>query len=535
MPPISPCHFRCLARPTSLSSRPHLTDSLLRQAQAEQQIKTGIDLHAQLAIKRTLSQYLEQNQRLGIRNAAVLLVDVRSMQVRALLGSADYWDKSIQGQVNGIQAKRSPGSTLKPFIYALALQQGLLHPATVLADTPAAYGPYSPENFDHRFMGPVTAQEALIRSRNVPALSINAKLRQPSLYPFLRQAGIAGLKSEQHYGLSLALGGGEVTMVELVQLYAMLANQGQWRPLRYHIDQDKPLATQSLLTPASAYITLDMLSHNPRPDSKRPANLKVAWKTGTSWGFKDAWAVGIVGNYALAVWVGNFNNQGNTAFTGIKAAGPLFFAIIDNLRHQHLLDSLDSDLLPPKPDNVVAVKVCAASGDLPNEDCPKLVQTWFIPGISPIKTSTLHKAVYFDAHGEVVCKGQPFLRKEIYEFWPDDMAKLFREAGMPRRKPPDLPSCYQDLTGPETELRIVSPSSVGAYTLRAGKSSSIGLKANSRADGEIFWFAGKSFIGKSKAGETLSWIPAEPGSYLIRAADSQGHAVSKQVKVAFAP
>jgi penicillin-binding protein 1C len=118
-----------------------------------------------------------------------------------------------------------------------------------------------------------------------------------------------------------------------------------------------------------------MLSHNPRPDSKRPAVPKIAWKTGTSWGFKDAWSVGVAGHYVLAVWVGNFNNQGNTAFIGVKTATPLFLNIIDSLRNQHLLEGLEGDILPPKPASVTQINVCAASGDLPNEDCPKQVKT----------------------------------------------------------------------------------------------------------------------------------------------------------------
>ena len=324
---------------------PHLTDKLLRQYPGEQHIRSSIDRRAQLSVKQTVDAYLQQNRTAGIRNAAVLMVDARNSQVRAMLGSGDYWDFGIKGQVNGTQAKRSPGSTLKPFIYALALDQGLLHPHTVLADTPASYGPYSPENFDNRFMGPITAQDALIRSRNIPALFLNAKLNQPGLYDFLKQAGVGGLKAESHYGLSLALGGGEVTMAELAQLYALLPNQGQWLPLQYRIGQQQPPAPiKTAISPASAYIILDMLSHNPRPDSKRPAFPKVAWKTGTSWGFKDAWAVGIVGRYVIVVWVGNFNNQGNTAFTGVKAAGSLFFSLIDSLRNQHLLEGLDSEI-----------------------------------------------------------------------------------------------------------------------------------------------------------------------------------------------
>lgn len=514
---------------------PHLCDLLRRQSPHEQHIHSSIDLKIQLTVKQLVETYLQQKRTAGIRNAAVLLLDTETMQVRALIGSANYWDVGIKGQVNGTQAKRSPGSTLKPFIYTLALEQGLLHPHTVIADTPTSFGPYNPENYDSRFLGPITVQDALIRSRNIPALNTAAKLKQPSLYSFLQQAGISGLKSEKHYGLSLALGGGEVTMLELVQLYAMLANQGRLLPVQYRVAKQAPAVSQNvLISPASAFITLDMLSNNPRPDSKRPAIPKVGWKTGTSWGFKDAWSIGIAGHYVLAVWVGNFDNQGNTAFTGVKVAAPLFFTLLDSLRSQKLLAGLDGELLPPKPKTISQANVCAASGDLPNEDCPALVKTWFIPGKSPIKTSTLHKAVYFNANGDVICKGQPFSRREVYEFWSDDLALLFLQAGLPRRQPPPLPSCYENL-GSEAMLEIVSPSAIGVYTLKLGRPDTIGLKAKSKTNGDIYWFANKSFIGKAKASETLSWSPENPGTYWIRAADEVGHSASKQLSIAFVP
>src|SRR5262249_41425132 len=157
-----------------------------------------------------------------------LLVDARDMSVKAWVGSADYW-RTGDGQVNGVLAKRSPGSALKPFVYALALDQGVLHPRTMLRDAPTSFGPFAPENFDGRFFGPVTAEEALIRSRNVPAVWVAAQLRQPTLYQFLLSAGVRDLKSESFYGLALPLGGAEITMEELAGLYAMLANEGTWR------------------------------------------------------------------------------------------------------------------------------------------------------------------------------------------------------------------------------------------------------------------------------------------------------------------
>lgn len=515
---------------------PHLTDWLLRHYPKERSIQSSIHLPVQKTVKQLVDDYIVQNRSAGIRNAAVLLLDTDTMQVNALVGSANFWDRRISGQVNGVLAKRSPGSTLKPFVYALALDQGLVHPRTVLADTPTAFGAFNPENYDGRFIGPVTVQDALIRSRNIPALTIAAKLSKPSLYEFLKQSGVSGLDTEQHYGLSLTLGSGEVTMAEMAKLYAMLANRGVLRSVQYRADlQGDPEPKLPLLSGAAAFITLDMLNHNIRPDSKRPAKPQVAWKTGTSWGFKDAWTVGVAGHTVLVVWVGNFDNTGNTAFVGIQTAAPLFFTIVDSLRSQRLLKELDAEPAAP-PFNVREIDVCAASGDLPNQDCPALVKTWFIPGKSPIKTSTLHRAVYFDIKsGAVVCKGSPDSRKEIYEFWSSDLYRLFLEAGMPRRRPPPLPSCYDTPTGGEDNPQIVSPSMAGAYTLRIGKPASIGLRANSPTGKTIFWFANKSFIGKTNASETFSWLPTYAGTYLIRAVDSLGHAATREIMVEFLP
>ncbi len=150
-----------------------------------------------------------------------MLVDTRSMEVKVLVGSASFHNTAILGQVDGTLSYRSPGSALKPFIYALALDQGLIHPNTVLKDVPQSYGSYNPENFDKDFNGPIKAKDALILSRNIPAVTLAEQLRKPSLYEFLQQAGINHLKSEKFYGLALALGGAEINMQELTELYAV--------------------------------------------------------------------------------------------------------------------------------------------------------------------------------------------------------------------------------------------------------------------------------------------------------------------------
>ena len=514
---------------------PHFVDSLLaNRTQPASRIDTTIDGGLQRLVERHIQRYLQQHHTRGIHNASAILVDARDMAVRAWVGSADYWNEEIDGQVNGVTAKRSPGSTLKPFVYALAIDQGLLHPQTVLRDLPTSFGPFTPENFDGRFFGPVTAEAALIRSRNIPAVSVAMQLRQPTLYQFLQTAGIRDMKPESFYGLALPLGGGEVTMEELAGLYAMLANQGLLRPLRVELSRPTKEGVR-LLSPQASFITLDMLRHNPRPDvdGTVPARARwpIAWKTGTSWGFRDAWSAGIVGPYVLVVWIGDFEGRSNPAFVGADAAAPLFFRIADSLNLAR-----PDEAIPPftPPAGVKKVAVCAESGDLPNAYCPRTSETWYIPGKSPIRVSQLHRAVAMSpATGRPECPPYPAdTRFEVFEFWPSDMLKLFRQAGMPRRTPPPLPGCAADdpLDGP----RITSPLRGVSYALRRSKGlEDIALDADVTADvRNVFWFDGRTLIGAHRVADgPLAWRPSDSGVHLIRIVDDHGRSAERDVDV----
>ncbi|WP_440495458.1 penicillin-binding protein 1C, partial [Serratia sarumanii] len=316
---------------------PHFIEQLRQQTQQlvqrDTRVDTTLDAGLQRLVERQVNAFIARNRSRGIQNAAVLLVDSRDMGVRALVGSADYYNRPIQGQVNGTNAKRSPGSTLKPLIYALGMEQGVLHPMTILKDVPSSFGAYAPENFDRRFLGPVTATDALNFSRNIPAVYVASQLRQPTFYQFLRLTGVANMANESHYGLSLVLGGGEVTAQELAKLYALLANRGELRPLRMQLNEAESTPVR-LLSEEASFITLDMLRQHRRPGdtlAQRSSSLPVYWKTGTSWGFRDAWSVGIFGPYVLVVWEGNFDGRGNNALVGAEAAAPLFFNIIDSV------------------------------------------------------------------------------------------------------------------------------------------------------------------------------------------------------------
>lgn len=518
---------------------PHLTDMLLQNPHAgTASLHSTLNLETQRLLQRRVQQYVARQRRLGINNASAMLIDTRTMAVKALVGSADFFDNAIEGQVNGTAAKRSPGSALKPFIYGLAMDQGLIHPLSVLKDSPTAFGPFSPENFDGRFAGPITAHDALIRSRNIPAVSLASKLASPSLYQFLQNAGVSRMASEQHYGLALALGGGEVTMEELVTLYAALANHGHLRPLRYCADEPASPGA-AVLSDEASWLVLNMLSDNPRPDDALlhgSTRLPVAWKTGTSWGFRDAWSVGVFGPYVLAVWVGNFDGSSNPAFVGVQAAAPLFFDIVDAVLAQQ--PNLSAPLRST-PAGLSRVEVCAASGDLPNADCPQRATTWFIPGKSPIRVSQVHRRIYIDTRsGRQACP--PYdpatTRSEVYEFWPSDLARLFAQAGIPRRSPPPTGDCNLggDVAG--VPPNITSPLSGATYTLRSESAASgnvVPLQANADGDARVlYWFVDDGYAGSSAAGVALAWQPNQSGSHTVRVVDDHGRADEREIRVA---
>jgi penicillin-binding protein 1C len=524
---------------------PHFVDALLADRRSPGgRIDTTIDARLQRLVERQIERHLNRVGDVGVHNAASVLIDTRDMAIKAWVGSADYWNEAIDGQVNGVLAKRSPGSTLKPFVYALALDQGVLHPQTMLRDAPTSFGPFAPENFDGRFVGPISAEEALIRSRNVPAVWVSTQLKQPSLYQFLSSAGVRDMRPESFYGLALPLGGGEVTMEELAGLYAMLANDGILRPLRAEASTGMRSGSNGgrsegvrLLSPEATFVTLDMLRRNPRPDADGTiavrARWPVAWKTGTSWGFRDAWSAGVIGPYVLVVWIGDFEGRGNPAFVGVDAAAPLFFRIADALNMARP-DEAAAPLTPPP--GVSRVAVCAESGDLPNVHCPHTVDTWYIPGKSPIRVSQLHRAVAIDPlTGRAGCP--PYAagtRFEGFEFWSSDILKLFRQAGMPRRIPPPLPPCTAEDTmdGP----RIASPLRSVSYALRrSAPQEAITLDASAAADVQrVFWFDGRALIGvRAVADGALPWRPAAEGAHLIRIVDDHGRSAERDVEVRF--
>ncbi len=501
-------------------------------------VETLLNMKLQERLESVLKGYVERRSPLGVHNASALMVDIRDMSVRALVGSANFFSAAIDGAVDGTRGKRSPGSTLKPFIYALALDQGVIHPKSLLKDAPSRFADYRPENFDGKFRGPLHAREALVMSRNIPALQLASRLRHPDLFSFLKAGGIQEMNTQDHYGLALVLGGGEVTMQELVRLYAMLANEGELRPLRF-LKSDPVVNGKRMLSPEAAYLTLDMLKDNPIATrhsfiGRNVNRLPVYWKTGTSNGFKDAWAVGLFGHYALAVWLGNFDGTPNAEFVGGQLAAPLLFDIVDAVQEtepmEDAIQTRTNDL------NIAQVELCSSTGDLADELCPRTEWGQFIPGKSPIRKSRIYRKVAIDKDtGYRACSGNlKNVEYEVYEFWPSDLLKLFKKAGLPRRMPPRfMDECEKkSRSAHHLKPRITSPRAGVEYAITLGRPD-LNLPLTVTTDSEVhavYWFANDTFIGKSQGGEVLEWSP-QPGIFILRAVDDAGAADSRTISV----
>lgn len=525
-------------RPSDLPfEAPHAVRKALRTAPPdEKRIRTAIDLRMQKLLERRLRMYTERERVRGTGNAALMLVHAPTLETRVQIGSAGFFDKGILGQVDGTQARRSPGSTLKPFIYALALDQGLIHPHTLLLDSRRSFGGYDPENFDRTFRGPIHAAEALRSSRNIPAISLAARLKAPGLYDFLVRGGVRFTEPEEHYGLSLVLGGAETTMQELAGLYAMLLNGGAYAPPALLAAPSLP--SESLLSPEAAHITLRMLEHPGMTLHGRGSPLPLRWKTGTSNGFRDAWCVGTVGPYVLAVWVGDFANRSRTKFVGGEHAVPLWLEAAESLASAEPV----SDPLPPQRQGlgITELPVCAETGDTDISLCADRTTTLFIPGVSPVRPTGILRRVLVDTEtGLRACipdHGRTEMR--TVEFWPTEYRTLFAMAGIRKEPPPGfMPGCGAASlpAGKKPDILLPRQGSVYYRRISVGEAQPVPFKADADADArEIFWFSGTDFLGKSLPGETLL-RELQPGEHIIRAVDDRGGSSERKLLIRAVP
>jgi penicillin-binding protein 1C len=492
---------------------PHLARRLRHQVE-----NSSIDASLQAVVETTVQGYLMRMQEKGVRNASVMVVDAPTREVHAYVGSGGFFDDAIEGQIDGCRTRRSPGSLFKPFLYCLAIDQGILHPHTLLADAPMRFRDYNPENNERDFLGPVKASEALYRSRNLPALSLMPRLAGKGLYGFLQASGLRMDHGAGHYGMALALGAAAASPEEMAMLYAALADDGKARPLVYGSSQSKE-KHQAILSDGARWLLRQMMID---PQQKNAfAEGAISFKTGTSQGYRDAWSIGISGRTVVVVWLGNFDVSSNPALQGRTMAAPLMNEIF---RHTGKMMPL-----PAPPSTVKEVELCAVSGMIPSEYCKNRCRSWVLADVSPIVPCDMHRLVWVDQRTGLRVAPRdddPQVKAQIFEFWKPEFLELFRLAGLPRRAIPESVEVTAESNEPP---KIQLPMRDHVYQIRDGSQEGLICKAKAAVGvTRVFWFGNGVLLGSTHANEAFFWKDASGGCE-IQVMDDRG--MSDQVRV----
>ena len=509
-----------------------------RRGATNSDVKTTLDMGLQTALQRRLTSEIARKKYLGIENAAAILLNYKTMEVLAHIGSADYFDRAIYGENDGVHARRSPGSTLKPLIYAQAADMGLIHGMTLMKDARINFGVYAPENSDNEFYGPVLARDALTHSRNIPAINLVRDIGVRNFYKLLSDVGVTGLRSPAHYGISIALGGAEVSMFELARIYATMANLGRVHDIRTRTTDEIDSGHQ-VLSREAFFLTLDMLGRQATPTrtipfaKNTPQHINHYWKTGTSSSYRDAWTAGIFGDYVLIVWVGNFDGHPNNAFSGARTAAPLYFALADSATEYFAANGTpvaNNNFLEPDM-NIAEVEMCADVGGIAGPYCPKTTTAYFIPGKSPIDTASIYRAIPIDKKtGLRACtRDADSTYMAVYEFWDAEYLDMFERAGIMRNTPPPyLPGCKLNDIARNANAPVITAPADGTRIVITDDTDTtdVAFQAISNATyAKIFWFLDDDMIGTTASGAVLR-TRVSMGEHTIRAADQMGGGAS---------
>lgn len=476
----------------------------------------------------------------GVYNHAVVVVENDTGQIRGLIGGIDFWNRRAGSQIAGFQIPRSPGSLLKPFIYAQAIDLGMLVPDRMVPDIPKDYGGYSPKNYDGLYSGLVRIEDALARSLNIPFINL---LDQIGIEKFLGMVGQTGvsriLKSPGYYGLSVAAGGIELSAMEIAGLYTALAREGSFLPLSWRpssVNGSTVSGKMQIFSAGAAWMVRKALKKRDRPDFPRRRDFAkvpsgVFWKTGTSFGHRDAWAAGSVGKYTAVVWFGNVDYAPSHALVGSDMAAPLLFDLLENLS-----DPVDGEEDVP-PETIADVELCSFSGHLPGPGCPgkrfAKVLVHNIPGdICPFHTEMEIEKSSGLAVGPTCRAGR---ETEVRKFmnWP---AGVRRFLGASYRRLPDLPRIHPACVhiAKSTEFKIISPARNRTMILIPGldpAKQEIPFEVESADSVEmVSWFLNGKFLKSIKADEQLWWTP-EAGSHQLTAVSASGQSVSRRFSV----
>jgi penicillin-binding protein 1C len=466
-------------------------------------VPTSLDLSLQTELEAEVRHTVDVLHDRGVEQAAVVVLNNETGEVLAWVGSPDFWSPN-DGQTDMVVSARQPGSALKPFLYGLALDRGFTA-ATVLPDLPKAYasatGSYSPRNYDRRFRGPVRAREALASSYNVPAVELAYRLGTGAFLHTLQLAGFASLThNAEYYGLGLALGNGDVTLIELANGYRALANGGVWRPWTWHPippGQARPPSTPTdghrVVSPLASAIVLDMLADGtariPGFGVSTPFDFPfpVAVKTGTSRHFTDNWAIGTTRGFTVATWAGNFSGHTMEGVSGVAGAGPLLHrAIMATARRFQ-----PGVLTTPAAVGAINVPVCRLSGLRATESCAQLGE-WFAPGTEP------DRADDWEHDGIVTLPAEyaDWARQGLSSLVADVRLQSSRGTHSLTHPAQGADSARE----PAAQFRIVSPLDGDRYAIPAGidpRYATIPLRAGGRGASRVRWSVdGRSYMAE---------------------------------------
>ncbi len=462
---------------------PSLAPHYLTHCPAGKRTRTRLNHDLQKAVSETLDRNSDQLAREGVADLAAVVMDNRTGEVVAYVGNASPGREREGRQVDIACAPRSSGSILKPFLYAAAWQEGLILPRTLLPDVPMNLNGFAPQNFDRQFYGAVPASEALARSLNVPAVYLLREYGVAKFHHLLQGAGMSTLTADSgHYGLSLILGGGEVRLDEVTAAYSALVQA-------YLNGQEAPGG----LGPWATWYTLDALKEVNRPDELDWRLIRsvrrAAWKTGTSYGFRDAWAIGMTPAYTIGVWAGNAQGQGVPGLTGARTAGPVLFEILN------LLPPSD-DWFPEPEEPAVWARVCRASGYLAAPDCPETEEL-------PLPASALESDP---------CPYHPqghFVLPPAMEWFYKAYHPEYR--GAPAASPSPVEFIYP-AGGSTLSLPRQLNGAVEGVVFRA---------AHHRADATLWWHLDQDYIGETRFLHQMRLAP-EPGRHTLTVVDEDG-------------
>lgn len=506
---------------------PHLTDQI-HTGNHLPVIYTTISPAIQQETNFFVKQHSAQLQQMGIQNACALVLDNTSGKVVSYVGSQDYNDLNARGRVNGITAPRSSGSILKPFLYALAIDEGLILPQTLIKDIPTYFNSFSPSNASEKFSGIVPASDALIHSLNVPAVRLLNAYGVQKFYNQLNYAGVGSLfRHADDYGLPLILGGAEVTPWDMAGLYCGMANAGKFSDISYLKNSNNSNQKQ-LISSGAAYLIMDEMKELLRPGlefywKKYSTQRPIAWKTGTSYGHKDAWAVGSTPQWTIVVWVGNFNGSSNKNLSGMRSAGPLLFNILNALpvKSQHSWFKENSR-------DFVHVKICSHTGFYASENCDEPIHVKAPKNMKPIKTCNYHKKNLYDGKMDFVvcsyCWDEDRIEQNVLKYPPDVNYYLRANGNLVSREPIHNPACT--LAQEKDILQIIYPLQHANVFIPKGFDGDhqplVGRLASQFPEREVFWYLDDSFLESTRNKQALP-LKLRAGKHLLTVVDVMGN------------